>query len=134
MEKLELKHLAPYLPYQLEFINIYKLKRDKRNPLILNTLHQDIDSMNLGNEEKSRPINNKHFKPILRPLSDLTKEIEHNGIKFTPSKIMELPEFWDKHSIDTTFFMDVQEMIKWHFDVFGLIEKNLAIDINQLNK
>ena len=28
----------------------------------------------------------------------------------------------------------IQQLFKWHFDVFGLIEKDLAIDMNTLNK
>jgi hypothetical protein len=27
-----------------------------------------------------------------------------------------------------------QMLLKWHFDVFGLIEHGIAIDINEINK
>lgn len=91
-------------------------------------------------------------KLILNPLSDLTKEIEINGEKFVSIDIfsinyfggapkLALPKlketFIDNilHSpIDTIAFGYVQQLIEWHFDVFGLIEKGLAIDINTLNK
>ena len=93
-------------------------------------------------------------KPILRPLSDLTKEIEHNGERFVP-----IDELWgqtlgeiDSNTYDDYFFnpdlkttwickenvlqlewVVVEKLFEWHFDVFGLIDAGLAIDINTLN-
>ena len=84
------------------------------------------------------------FKPLLRPLSDLTKEIEHNGEKFVPLKeinyfyrMLESQEQADEiadrmigNSIpDGT--LDYHLMVKlfeWHFDVFGLIEQGKALE------
>ena len=63
--KLELKHLSGYLPYELEgLFTIYETKH------IMTSL-----SLIYINRE----LEYRHFKPILRPLSDLTKEIEVNG-------------------------------------------------------
>ena len=67
MEKLELKHLAPYLPYGLNGIH-----GDKRI---------DFNSANIW-------VFTLNAKPIFRPLSDLTKEIEHNGEKFVPMEVI----------------------------------------------
>lgn len=103
------------------------------------------------------------MKPILRPLSDLTKEIDVNGEKFVP--IVELSGYkdikgelfkgyehkrfyvklrpesineWLCHTIPSdTNSMDyftIQKLYEWHFDIHGLIEYGLAIDINTLNK
>jgi len=142
MEKLELKHLAPYLPYGL------KGKYGDSNTIW--TLNPAITEIRYESEEL--PL--YHFiskfppKPILRPLSDLTREIEVNGERF-------IPIYWFEHnSKDTMYFEDdflrgivlrgnsykitqcsyniLQILLKWHFDVFGLIEKGLAIDINTL--
>lgn len=85
---------------------------------------------------------------ILRPLSDLTNEIEHNGEKFVPVDII-FPEkeyktpFDRKVAIEAlklqevigfscTYFSIVQKLKEWNFDIDGLIEKKLAIDINTL--
>ena len=85
--------------------------------------------------------------PILRPLSDLTKEIEVNGEKFVPYKKLgwilyrnecgigsEL-SFGDAHSGTVNvldYLDDLEKIYEWHFDIYGLIEQNLAIDINTL--
>jgi len=47
------------------------------------------------------------FKPILRPLSDLTREIEHNGGKFMP--IVELAKIGIPYKIDAVLFTEVIE-------------------------
>lgn len=69
-------------------------------------------------------------KLILRPLSDLTKEIEVNGEKFVPrSKFFGNPL---DYIITKNSYEVVQQLISWHFDIFGLIDAGLAIDINTL--
>ena len=155
--KLEIKHLAPYLPYGL------KLKRDSCHYIY--TLKGMVFSDVVFETGKS-PI--KFIKPILRPISDISKEIEINGQKFTP--IVELLKLrynaWYEKKIGTRyaeiefdntsawfsfqatfdikvmFFKDdifsypdywiIQKLAEWHIDFQGLIEKGLAININTL--
>ena len=91
------------------------------------------------------------FIPICRPLSDLTKEIEHKGDKFVP--IDELNNIIDDESIgfndhyidyenpDNTGQIDwlnepfivVMWLIEHYFDIYGLIDKGEAIDVNSLD-
>ena len=88
------------------------------------------------------------FKPILHPLSDLIKEIEHNGEKFIPlHKLLENSGFnlskmteteilnYKDVSINTDLLgiKDAMYLIGIHFDIFDLISKNEAIDVNTLN-
>jgi hypothetical protein len=144
-EKLELKHLAPYLPYDLRLERIsYKHERFKTLTGYDLCPDGEIDNIKL----------------ILRPLSDLTKEIEVNGEKFVP--IERLTKIFGGRPISfdgNCFYTKIQESVvrkkedlvplhfsqldafnklfEWHFDIFGLIEKGLAIsyiDINTLNK
>ena len=93
---------------------------------------------------------------ILRPLSDLTKEIEVNGKRFVPINCI-IEEFCEKYTLykgsihtslvsknDTVLmFIDnkiadecpvgiYNQLLKWHFDVFGMIESGEAIDINTI--
>lgn len=133
--KLELKHLAPYLPYGL------KGKRDGYNKGIL---MQGLDYSenvltNFGY------IDIKYFNPILRPLSDLTKEIAlENGKKiivintfFRESRDLLEKELRITNGnliIDFLSWVIIQKLLEFHFDVFGLIKNGLAIDINTLNK
>lgn len=143
--KLELKHLAPYLPYGLK--GKYKLS--------------DVINLSKGQKDEIREVtltedNIKFFRlycnPILRPLSDLTKEIEHNGEKFIPSEVLLriYREEWvvDKIQINNEYWFSLdfycgidiiptplwvyEKLFEWHFDVFDLLSKGLAIDINTL--
>lgn len=136
--ELGLKHLAAYLPYNLKFydgINIHILDEENLSGVVCDIKHLSI------------------IKPILRPLSDLTKEIEHNGEKFVPIEHIEVVmlgqwsdscEDYVDAILDDLSNVDVlinkcpydilQLLLEWHFDVFSLIEKGLAIDINQINK
>lgn len=129
--KLELKHLAPYLPYGL---NILHWNGNAKEYIeILQVLHLENRHV-LGSD--------KH-KPILRPLSDLTKEIEHYGEKFVPidnfiykTSVEDFTEFTEqKHNLTHGLkYADIQLLLEWHFDIFGLIEKGLAVCINTLKK
>ena len=128
--KLELKHLAPYLPYGLKVSNI------RGSVFLLNTF-----SNMRGRGIESRDINSvlsEQMKPILKPLSDLTKEFEHNGEKVN---IFDRIEIYKGSGVDYLIeqirfgFVEVivyNILLEHHFDVFGLIEKNLAIDINTI--
>ncbi len=153
--KLELKHLAPYLPYGL------KAQAPKNGKIILlkgmygNTL--DF----LDEEDGHYTYSLDYAKIILRPLSDLTKEIEHNGEKFVPVESIDygpcvvlgrfeleteggtINLFDDdgkqiaqlgKDFIPFNDYNIITHLLEWHFDVFGLIEAGLAIDINTLKE
>jgi hypothetical protein len=147
--KLEIKHLAPYLPYGLN--GIYKLS-DVIN--LLDGQKDEIRDKKLASD--CVPFFLSYCKPILRPLSDLTKQISDNkGRKFILAKQLwsvsendedvfelfgTLPEYWDislralisdYRNVD---YGDIQKMLKYHFDIFGLIDQGLAIDINTLDK
>ena len=124
--KLELNHLAPYLPYNLQIC--FDGENPHLNWNIMKCSHLAFESEN---------YKDFRFKPILRPLSDLIKEIEVNGEKFKP--IENIPNTdvlnWYCNLLNingnmtlTTFF----KLTEWHFDVFGLIENGLAIDINTI--
>lgn len=123
--KLEMKYLAGYLPYGLE---IRYIERNETHNLEYHNIMSICCDQN-------------HLKPILRPLSDLTKEIEINGEKFVPHiKLGGRPNLKDydidylsKHINHMSYGL-IQKLIEWHFDIYGLIEAGLAIDINTLNK
>ncbi len=168
IEKLELRFLAGYLPYGLKALgncNYHTIIGFKNETYFIEG----------GNNYAYGDI--ADFKPILRPLSDLTKEIEVNGSKFVP--IVELVKISDpffrtvkdilskgvvhgiryfdetsncivfnysrdtssfttfENDLKTTFITQKQlelfeKLYEWHFDVHGLIESGLAIDINTL--
>ena len=123
--KLELKHLVPYLPYGLKIWNI--------------DMGVDFD-LTIQEEDEGIDIESilyckSNWKLILRPLSDLTDRINpiqhhtyldglnHNSIEKIQDLIMK----------GILYLEDYNYLIEYHFDVFGLIEQGLAIDINTLN-
>ncbi len=212
MEKLTSEHLVPYLDKKLQGIDSYTNRKCNLVGLNLNSHEPLIIQMKPEYPTSKRKL--VEFKPILHPLSDLTKEVEINGKKLIP--IIELVKMalnssnggkiicdkvilnshynvsnfiqfdfiakksvlkdkedivvdedkeysdddyyqyeyvgnfiftyhftqlnthftlYEKHSnclpINNQFKI-FQTLLKWHFDAFGLIEKNLAIDINTL--
>ena len=154
--KLELKHLAPYLPYGLNCYGqgeVVEGTEYDENPIpkLLTIIGMDSNWITVDGIRKTvdESIMIEDCIPILRPLSDLTKEIEVNGEKFVPiewlskkyicfkikwieeDKLFEINGELGSASYLPNFIH--RRLIEWHFDVFGLIEKNLAIDINPLD-
>ena len=69
---------------------------------------------------------------ILRPLSDLTKEIDGHCYWLLIEDI-EMRYFRLKNiEINKLCVKTYNNLLSHHFDVFGLIEKGLAIDINTI--
>ncbi len=168
MKKLEFRHVAPYLPYRLQLMQDcskwFKPEKDKIVELsgikIVDKGRVDWFSIHYNEGENSSGCFESYdFKPILHPLSDLTKPIEHNGKKFVPVEKIGNKEYkyqyFDKNIgyayskingklADYLRFLNVDvlqwnyvyfsKLTEWHFDCFSLIENNLAIDINTLKK
>lgn len=126
--KLEIKHLAPYLPYKIQMM----CSKKKR------TLTVGGCNFMLASQ----------IKPILRPLSDLTKtlfQFEYGNPKTLEDWIngnCDLGQLkWvlqdiakeqrQERIMDLPYFV-ADYLFKYHFDIFGLIEKGLAIDINTI--
>jgi len=98
MEKLELKHLAPYLPYGLKMIAPHSRRKGGfyHSPILL----------------KSHNISYAiRYKPILHPLSDLIKEIEVGGERIVP--IVELAKISDSD------FLKI-DSLKSNYGLFGV--------------
>lgn len=77
--KITIEHLSAYLPYGLEV-----KKRVGGEVLQMMSLSTVTHKGQICIETYSGTYGDMWFKPILRPLSDLTKEIEHNGERFVP--------------------------------------------------
>lgn len=137
-QQLTIEHLAPYLPYQTP-IMVETKKRWIRSPI-----HNLTHGTGIGTI--GHLITSESFKIGLRPLSDLTKEIEHNGEKFVPW--IELEENYREGYNDLCMEFNpfkvalrnktmgtselvpyelIQKLFEWHFDVFDLHSKGLCI-------
>lgn len=137
--KLELKHLAGYLPYGLK---VYCIDDMQGEELLkgFNLFKNDYVEVFTDKE----PMDLSYCKPILRPLSDLTKEkyFEMTGksekedfaLYFTNSG------FYKQGYTSRTYetyeslpYYHILELLENHFDIYGLIENNLAIDKNTIS-
>ena len=142
--KLELKHLAPYLPYGL----VIKVG-------LATTAEMTLDKNDRGLVDILWVLNNDAYEPYLHPLSDLTKEIpndrDHVFLPFETLKRLEKNEFhkcsgaksfiaacelknvpfsrdkWIAKKLTNCPYWIMQKLFEWHFDVFGLIPSGLAL-------
>lgn len=194
MNRLKLEHLAPYLPYGVKFISEMDKPYDEygRQPIwTLNGVFTLFSEYSLITKENNDAYNIHKCKLSLRPLSDLTKEIEHNGEIFVPivelyglrsqvsssdysdyyiensTAILRMKGVYFYQKLFKTFFeVDIdpdnvsfsiatecweddkmteerislcgnemsmyKTLLSWHFDVFGLREKNLCVYYNEI--
>ena len=134
--KLELKHLAPYLPYGLKIEYFYDLV-GKFGGYMESNLHNPIKVFYNGQDNRNleAEMTNEIFmvfedvKPILRPLSDLTKdELSIFSSSFRSWCLAK--EF----SFDFVWKNDLDLCFKYHIDVFGLIPAGLAVSIHDVGQ
>ena len=152
---IELKHIAPYTPHGLK---VTFEGDDLTHEVVgLSIAADGIELISpFGDYGKA---NIEDCKLILRPLSDLDKNITHNGKTFNPVKeLVKMPitkennalmAFYSLNTIgvgkyleDVANYGDINpkylsyplatKLIEWHFDINGLIEIGLAININDL--
>ena len=135
--KLELKHWTSYLPY-----NVNLKSNEGRIPSVMTGIQYPYIECTLEHNIANHFSN---FSLILRPLSDLTKEIEVDGEKFIPIENLGYDKeyrvtFYEKgryfyvyrNGIHVICFQGemIDLLLSWHFDIFGLIDAGLAVDIN----
>ena len=133
--KLEIKYLASYLPYGL---NIKDVKHGSVFEALhfITTPHQDF-SLFKGNFDQL--TNDKYLKPVLFPLSSLTKEITIDGESFIPIREIKNLELFSHYEledfvrnnftygyIESLSYQLLSQLFEWKFDVFGLIDAGLA--------
>lgn len=144
--ELTINHIAPYLPHSINILvpggyNFYGVKTDATVAIVDGFKGDSISFKGMGG---FYPI--KHFKPILHPLSNLTKEITHNGETFVPIEKLSW-EYYDgelglltncvygenpRTTVNVIDYLgDLEKLLEWHFDIFNLIENNLAIPTSE---
>ena len=136
-DTIKLHEICGYLPYGV------KINAELSNkPYNIMTLCDKTGLSNLGISDFMDDV--RFFKPLLRPLSDLTKEIEHNGDVFVPIvKLLqeycfdtnqmteqEINEYAESMIKIDMSYMVAQMLMEWHFDIHGLINRNLALNLN----
>ncbi|MFT4170600.1 MAG: hypothetical protein QM653_15895 [Dysgonomonas sp.] len=142
--KLELKHIAPYLPYGLRAKHEDNTDTDLYEIIELNCkTHLCKVECLRSNLVFTDSIYS--FNLLLKPLSDLYKEIDGEipaDILF-PKEYYSLIDFYEEHNRENQIQSFIKDGLNWcetysfweyllskHFDVFSLIDKGLAIDLN----
>jgi hypothetical protein len=135
MSKLESKHVLPYVLYGAKMLTEKNLL-DKEDRIW--TLQPSNFPNNWENEFNS--------KIILRPLKDLSEIIKGKGVSYTSYLWYEVistdndsfnkDEFYENCELGLIEYLPImvyEQLFKWNFDVFGLIKKGFAVDINTLS-
>lgn len=167
-KKIKMEELCPYLPYRLKIQTAYGL----------HVMNSEVDRFSDDPNISIRAVINNpdQYKPVLRNLSDLTKEIEHNGEKFVPilrifheagiihnfesfefitDKALDFRpckygvkdnelSFWYEPEYQLFMYEGDEEipalhqytlhtkLFEYHFDIFGILDKKLGIDLNTI--
>lgn len=126
----KLKILSAYLPYKLRFLELFF---KEESTLFKIDFEEEIYSTISDDDYEVYSSDGYDMKPILRDLSDLTKEIEHNGERFVPVEELNSIYSFDcsneemathilKLEIDSMPYWLFEKLISWHFNVFSLPE------------
>ena len=121
MDKLKLEHLAPYLPYKINYID------DKGIKTSMNTSDFGCNLVNMGWGNALEP---KEIKPILKPLSDcLDKDIHFSENDIVYIRLIIKGQTFHYGSLS---YQTIVWICSNHYDFQNLIKKGLAIDFNTL--
>jgi len=117
------------LPYGLK-IQIPEFKSPNENILkSIKPYQNELTGFFIGN------CISEEFKPILRPLSDLKNEDLYSlGLQRKTRGVKNWGDIWFDGAVtleDMEFVLS--KLYEGHFDVYGLIEQGLAIDINTVD-
>ncbi len=123
-EELKQEHIIPYLPYKLEAMI---------EGLVCEIEGVDLHMPNTIIAERAN-YNLKHVKPILKPLSDLLKLEDFDSIGIFGRNEVKVQQAVRDERIGLINHHLFHILVKHHYDVYRLIDKGLAIDVNTLKK
>lgn len=137
MNNLKLKTIFPYLQYNLEFQYLFVTKTSKieKRKGVCNGYRKMFHTEELlidNNANNPDWIDLLLLKPILVPLNELPDlfekmtEEEQNIIMYCEHMIKKDFIVWQ----EPLFIIEI--LLKYHVDIYGLIEKGLAINLNEL--
>jgi len=137
MSQLTLEHVSAYLPYKVKLLRSYN-----KEIMLLYGLSGNgvIEAVDIEDNELCSLLvyksdigidDDEKFKLILRPLSDLKEDVNYIGGR-TPAFVYHL--FEREGNINHLPFDIIIDLLKYHYDIFNLIQDGLAIDIDTLNK
>ena len=145
---LELKHLAPYLPYELKIFDNSKSKKiieNKNNDFLFENLPDEYVSA-FGRTGLEQVLRDDLLKPILRPIEDLSllviEEFEkYDGKRNGKANDEIINLFCEENGVDEIIenivlsslpYECIEFLFKNHYDFFDLISQGLAVSIHDV--
>ena len=137
MNQITIEELSAYLPYGVK-CNLTRRLFERQNIDLMGLEIAYNRDYFIIKSDVSYGL--EHIQLCLRPISQLNTEIEVNGKKFVPSQ----DELLCKYEISTVRGFDffdgmggnenifdlpycaIQYLLSLHFDIFGLLDRNLA--------
>jgi hypothetical protein len=134
MEQLTLQHLAPYLPYSLNGL----IKGEDSPQKLLGTYNTDECTLIICHSTFDYECSLDEFKPILRPLKEIQDipEIQEEFSEYHWESFVNSFFLLGRslNCFDHVSYTIVELCFKYHLDIFGLIDKGLAIDANTIQQ
>ncbi len=140
--ELKIEHLTPYLPYGLGIATIKDIyNQSKKNWRYYGEMSTCCNGTNINILIADSDI----FKPILKPLPTFRNSYDLKALYDFVDNFQwcdqydQFLEIWieDPKSIKELVLKAPYEIFKYllseHYDVFGLIENGLAVDINTIS-
>jgi hypothetical protein len=133
--KLEPEHILPYVPFGLTGVRRgfdYNTLKDTWTEIVevkSIAIPSRLDE-NFRINPTSGSIRIFDFKPLLLPLSELTPNFLVNGYEDVTNYISKndiIKIVTEKMPVYYIPYGQMQRLFSWHFDVFHLIDKGLAI-------
>jgi hypothetical protein len=124
--ELEVKHLAPYLPYGLKLQYVVREKVEKIGTM--ESISHNEDETHPTRVSISAMYNEEHiwmFKPLLKSMRSLNNE---NVVKL--KLFIEADKQYLIDSPLNCCYDDLQYLLSEHYDVFGLIDAGLATELS----
>lgn len=136
MKSLELKHISPYLPYNLQLTCDAIFRANSNSRPIHPKAKATLSTALLADIDEGVYDSIGRFIPMLRPLSQLTQLVEIGSEKFIP--IERLKEMYgqtievdeSRHLIQPITcepYILIRQLFEWQFDVYRLIDNGLAV-------
>lgn len=130
------RYIAAYAPYGLKLIDI----RDNHEFELMGLYDDSFSIYSQSEQTRTVYFNNNDYpdiKPILRPLSDLmgtTIINQQHGVSFMIDLVNNQLEIEAMYGTQLmAIISDVELLYQNHFDVFGLIDAGMAVDINTIS-
>ena len=144
-KELTIEHLAAYLPYGVSVSCCFLEGTKTIVPRLFVTVNPWSDmrkGVSIGQ------VSHYSGKLLLRPLSQLTEVIEHNGNQLCPIEWLEdryytlglhkecerLLENGGHKWINHMSHLLVIHLLEWHFDIYGLLDSGLAEPIPSIEQ